>query len=270
MAENPKEIVRELQSTIERLANDLGSAGEPDSSQIDQSIRDANEVVRKLVRLRDSQSNARVKLPTVAQADADDSASSSAGLQKREYVVLALEEIGRPASPAFISALIKNLWNAEVQATQFASIRKGDERAWSRGRRTRPLIVPALNAFDLSARPRTCAISTWPAERRLMGTLSDRVDALETFLLASRKIEAEDAPAWRKVIQSIAADFHLGGRDRDEKQAISATKTALRGIAKQDERERHEAAERLSRLSERWQLFGRPLSYEVVEGGKNA
>lgn len=103
-----------------------------------------------------------------------------------------------------------------------------------------------------------------------MGTLSDRVDALETVLTASRMLDAKDAQAWRKTIQSIAADFHLGGQDRDEKQAINAAKSALRGIAKQDERERREAAERLGRLSERWQLFGKPLSYDVVEGGRHA
>jgi hypothetical protein len=265
MSENTQKIVRELQDSLDRLKAELGSSAAADSAQLDQSIRDANEIVRKLVRLRDDRARPRIDLTVMPDGDGERERS---GLQKREYVVLALEETGRPATPALISTLIKNLWNADVPATQFASIRKGDERAWMRGRRTRPLIVPALNAFDLSARPRTCALSTWPAERRIMGTLSDRVDALEILLAATGRLDVErDGPAWRKLIQSIAADFHLGRHGVDQNQVITAAKATLCGIAKQDERERAEAAARLGRLSDRWQLFGKPLSYEVVEGG---
>jgi hypothetical protein len=190
-------------------------------------------------------------------------------LQKREYVVLALEELGWPASPAFISALIKRLWNADVAATQFASIRKGDERAWLRGRRTRPLIVPALNDFDLSPRPRTCALSHWPAERRVMSTLSDRADALRILLTAVRRAEQLDSEAWRTTASMLAADFRLSKREMSE--TAKAARTVLAAIEAEDARARKDAAERLRRLpSEQWQLFGRPVTFGVVEGGKHA
>jgi hypothetical protein len=162
------------------------------------------------------------------------------------------------------------MWGAEVRATQFASIRKGDERAWRRGRRARPLIVPALNAFDLSARPGTYAVSSWPAQQRVMGSLSDRADALRVFLAALARRDGEHGHAWRRVMTSIAADFRLGGPTKGVKQIVGDAQQALARIVDADARERRDAAERLKRLSEHWQLFGRPLSFDVVEGGKHA
>lgn len=268
MADNPQKMVQELRDSIERLETDIGAAG------LDQSIRAAEEIARKLKKLRsdnedkDATLRAAARAPIAAASGGDGTKDAIGTLQKREYVVLALEEIGRPASPAFISNMIKKFWNADVPATQFASIRKGDERAWMRGRRTRPLIVPALNAFDLSARPRTCAVSTWPAERRVMGSLSDRADALRILLHAANQKKNSDT--WQYAVKAIASDFSLGGPDRDVKQSVESAKAALVAISEQDDRDRKTAAERLGRLSERWQLFGRPLSYDVVEGGKDA
>jgi hypothetical protein len=271
MPDTPKQIVREMRDTLERLESELGSA--PADSSLEQSIREAGEVVRKLKQLRDAhrgraeaaEMKSAQRLPLVRKVDL----APSGGLQKREYVLLALEEIGCPASPALISAFITDVWHAEVRPTQFASIRKGDERAWMRGRRTRPLIVPALNAFDLSPRPRTYAVSTWPGWQRVMGVLSDRADALRIFLAAFDRLEGKNGSAWRRIMSSVAADFRLGGPAKDVATMVQEAHRALSAIADADDRERHNAAERLGRLSERWQVFGRPLSFDVVEGGKH-
>ena len=275
MPDTPKQIVRQLRDSLEWLESELGSV--PASSILDQSLREADEVVRKLKKLREThrERDAAAEGPR-REPQQDEStaakppAAGAGGPQKREYVLLALEELGRPASPALISTLIKGIWNAEVQASQFASIRKGDERAWARGRRARPLIVPALNAFDLSARPRTYAVSTWPAARRVMGPLSDRADALRIFLSAAQRCDNKHAGAWRTVMNAIATDFRLGGPGKETKRMVEDAERALGAIGDDDARERQIAAERLGRLSERWQLFGRPLSYDVVEGGKHA
>ena len=269
MADNPQQIVRGLRTTLKQLELDLNST--PDASwSLDHSIREAHEVVRKLKQLRQARARQQDRAtPPAPSAIEVLHHALGAALQKREYVVLALEELGSPASPAFISALIKRLWNADVAATQFASIRKGDERAWLRGRRTRPLIVPALNAFDLSPRPRTCALSLWPAERRVMGTLSDRADALRILLAAARRADQQGSEAWRTTTVTLAADFRLSKREMPE--IAEAAQAALAAIEAEDAQARKDAAERLRRLpSEQWQLFGRPVTFGLVEGGKHA
>jgi hypothetical protein len=269
MSEDPKNIVSGLRKAIDDLETNLDQSGSANPDQLELSIRAADAIVRKLKDLHEART--RVVVPSLKTGDAEPVVKAKPdGAQKRELVILALDKLGKPATPRLISQVIKRLWEVDVQATQFASIRKGDERAWQRGRRARPFIVPALNAFDLSARPRTYAMSTWPAERRVMGTLSDRVDALHLFLRASEHVEGPEAKVWRDVAKVIAADFQLADLSKGIELATKNAKSALTSIEAKDVKERREASDRLARLSEQWQLFGRPLSYEVVEGGKHA
>ena len=183
---HPKHIIRNLRDTLDSIQLNLEGAT---PKKLDQSIEAADEIVRKLKALRDTA--ASFSAAHREEETAHPAAPATVNLQKREYVVLALEELGLPASPAIISAIIKQRWGADVQATQFASIRKGDERAWSRGRRARPLIVPALSANNLAPRQRLCALSVWPAEQRVVGTLSERVDGLPALFDRGRAYEKE-------------------------------------------------------------------------------
>src|SRR3954451_2965587 len=64
------------------------------------------------------------------------------------------------------------LYGTEIAPSQFASIRKGDERAYMRGRRLRIILVPALSAIDLTARAHHCLVQLatraahhWPVRR---------------------------------------------------------------------------------------------------------
>jgi hypothetical protein len=173
-----------------------------------------------------------------------------------------------------VSAVVKYVFETDIQASQFASFRKADERAWHKGKVDRPLIVPALNAFDLSARPRTTALSTWPLEKRIMGSLSDRADALRTILAARVHWLRDGDDLWRSLMFMFARDFRFappsGGETEAEAEAIcSKAEQALALIEDQDKEERMAAAERASRLDERSQIFGRPVGFDVIQGGVN-
>jgi hypothetical protein len=260
-----KHAIRDLRDQLDALESNLEGAS---PRKLDQSIEAADEIVRKLKALRETATSF-----SAAHREGETThpvAPATGKLQKREYVVLALEELGLPVSPAIISTFIKQRWGADVQATQFASIRKGDERAWSRGRRARPLIVPALSANNLAPRQRLCALSVWSAELRVVGTLSERVDGLRLFLIAAERMKMKSGDAWHTVFNRIAADFHFTRAGVDAEGMKMAAKIALEGIADDDATERKAAAERLVRLPERIQLFGRPLGFDVLAGGKDA
>ncbi len=264
MADHPTHIFRNLRETLDAMESNLEGAS---PKKLDQSIEAADEIVQKLKALRATAASFPQREEETAHHAIRD---ASTNLQKREYVVLTLEELGLPASPAIISTFIKQRWGADVQATQFASIRKGDERAWSRGRRARPLIVPALSANNLVPRQRLCALSVWPANLRVIGGLSERVDGLRLFLTAAARMKKMPSDAWYMLFNRLAADFHFTRAGTDVEDMKKSAEIALDGIAGHDAEERKAAAERLVRLPERIQLFGRPLGFDVVAGGKHA
>lgn len=266
MADHFPKHITGFRDLLDTLKSNLEGAS---PKTLDQSIEAADEIVRKLKALRTTAAArpaAHLEKETAHHVALD----AAANLQKREYVVLALDELRLPASPAIISTFIKERWGADVQATQFASIRKGDERAWLRGRRTRPLVVPALSENNLAPRHRLCALSVWPAEQRMIGTLSERVDGLRLLLIAADRMMKKPDGAWHTVFNRLAADFHFTRAGADVDGMKKAAKTALDVIADRDAEERKAAAERLERLPEHIQLFGRPLGFDVLAGGKHA
>jgi hypothetical protein len=266
VADHPKHILGNLRETLDALESNLeGTSPE----KLDQSIEAADEIVRKLKALRATAASfaAEQREEETGHHFAPD---VTANLQKREFVVLALEELGLPASPAIVSTFIKQRWGADVHATQFASIRKGDERAWSRGRRARPLIVPALSAHNLAPRQRACALSVWPADLRIIGGLSERADGLQLLLTAASRMKKKPEDAWYTLFHRLAADFHFTRAGTDVDGVKKSAEIELKAIAGRDAEERKAAAERLLRLPESIQLFGRPLGFDVLVGGKHA
>lgn len=212
---------------------------------------------------------------TAAGTGSDEAASSGkAQMQKRELIVDVLGRLGWPSPPATVSTVIKFLYATEVLPSQFASMRKGDERTWHKGRRDRAIILPALNSFDLCARPRTVALSTWPIERRIMGSLSDRADALRAILAARNWWVNEGGTGWRDLLFALARDFRFAppnaeGNDVEAMLVVERARESLAEIKDKDLEERAAAAERALRLPEDQQLFGRPVGFHVFQGGRH-
>src|SRR5438309_1641607 len=101
----PKHVIRDLRETLDALESNLDGAS---STKLDRSIEAADEIVRKLKALRHTASFS----PREREEEAPRPPAPTINLQKREYVVLALEELGLPASPAMISTFIKQRWHA--------------------------------------------------------------------------------------------------------------------------------------------------------------
>ena len=89
-------------------------------------------------------------------------------------------------------------------------------------------------------------------------------------MIAAERMKKNSGDAWQMVFNRLAADFHFTRAGADAEGMKKAAKTALEGIANDDATERRAAAERLVRLPERIQLFGRPLGFDVLAGGKHA
>lgn len=190
-------------------------------------------------------------------------------LQRREYIILTLEALDVPVMPTMVSSFARKRWGIDIPTTTFSSTRKGDERAWDRGRRTRVILVPALNALDLSARTRTVALSSWPLEKRVIGGYTERANALRLFLRAHEWLQVasredtvsrteDEHAAWLWIITALGRDFKLPLQKPD--QAVEEARAKLAQIDVDDLAERKAAADRAAKLAERWQLFGRPHS----------
>jgi len=296
MASDPRQLLNRIRSELKALEDDLARAGSgPEGAGLKMEIVEhGRSILQQLEAIRAAHGRRRAGIVEQVIAEDDDdltafatservreavpderTAKSHPRMQKRELVASALEKLGCPSPPATVSTVIRHLFDVDVAASQFASFRKGDERAWHKGKRDKPLIVPALNAFDLSARPRTVALSTWPLENRIMGSLSDRADAFRAILAADGFWRREGKDVWRELMVIFARDFRFAPPDSKgtDKEAITISalaKQSLDQIQGQDMTDRRKAAERASRMSEEWQMFGRPVGLDVIQGGKHA
>ena len=146
-------------------------------------------------------------------------------------------------------------------------MRKGDERSWKTGRgRNRTIIVPTLNAEDLTARARTYSLSSWPLDRRIMGSLSERANALRIILSFIEKFNEESDERWKELSLYLAADFTSISNDNDTLCDLKQfAGTELEKIDEPDREERQEAAYRRQSLNLDWQLFGRLVALDTEE-----
>jgi hypothetical protein len=150
------------------------------------------------------------------------------------------------------------LFRIEISPSQFASMRKSDERAYMRGRRRRVMLTPALSAVDLAPRPRTITLSDWPLERRVIGQVSERADGLRTIIRIVGLMKKEENPAWIDVLRPLTQDYRYsdGTSAVDLDCVLNAARNDLGKIEFQDMEERREAAARAAKLPESRRLFG--------------
>lgn len=182
---------------------------------------------------------------------------------KRELAIDVLKLLGRPASPKIVSYCAAALYGIELAASQFASMRKGDERAYRRGRRSKTFLVPALSATDLAARPRLIAISDWTLSNRVIGTLSERVNAL-LLMRSCIELQASKNVDLSIVIRSIASNFNLYvGSRHTLADVLEYIEHEVERIGEKDSEQRIEAARRLDKLPEPMRLFGAMISLET-------
>ena len=199
-------------------------------------------------------------------------------LPLREQVYEALSLLAVPAAPKLIATVHEAFFGSTFPTTKVTSLKRDEERSFRTAPFARPYyICAALSADYLSPSRGLLAVSTWPMERRVIGSLSPRVDFLMAAIRVADAIERIPTPPLtaRRLLQRFAASIPgASGEVRDQVNPGVVRRAAdaeLSVHSDADSRIRKEAADRGRRqLADAEQLFGTRLQPVADETGTDA
>ena len=184
-------------------------------------------------------------------------------LPLREQVHEALSLLQVPAAPKLIATVHEAFFATTFPTTRVTSLRRDEERSFRTAPFARPYYICAALAADfLSPSRGLLAVSTWPLERRVIGSLSPRVDFLDAAIRVAEAIERIPAPvpAARRLLWRFAASIPGAAADPGhiQPEAVRQAAEAELSVHKDaDTRTRREAAKRArQQLTDTEQLFG--------------
>ena len=193
-------------------------------------------------------------------------------LPLREQVYEALSLLQVPAAPRLIATVHEAFFATTFPTTRVTSLRRDEERSFRTAPFARPYyICAALTADFLSPSRGLLAVSTWPMEKRVIGSLSPRVDFLTAAIRVAEAIERIPAPvpAARRLLWRFAASIPGAAADSgsmDPPDAVRQRRRRNSAVHKDaDTRTRRAAANRARRqLSDVEQLFGLQISPQAI------
>ncbi len=209
----------------------------------------------------------------LAQQARDEAVGPLLPLREQVYEALSLLQV--PAAPKLIATVHEAFFGSTFPTTKVTSLKRDEERSFRTAPFARPYyICAALSADYLAPSRGLLAVSTWPMERRVIGSLSPRADFLTAAIRVADAIERipTPPPTARRLLQRFAASIPGAvGEIRDQvnpgviRQAADAE---LSVHADGDSRMRREAADRARRqLADAEQLFGAKLNPVPDEAG---
>ena len=222
---------------------------------------------------------AAASAPPVASAPAPRPPEPSGSLLPlREQVYEALSLLQVPAAPKLIATVHEAFFGSTFPTTRVTSLKRDEERSFRTAPFARPYdICAALSADYLSPSRGLLAVSTWPMERRVIGSLSPRVDFLTAAVRVADAIERIPTPpaTARRLLQRFAASIPgASGEARDQVKpdvVRRAAEAELTVHADADSRIRREAAERArGQLADAEQFFGARLHPVIDETAADA
>jgi len=266
----------EVTESVEALERRIGQlrtavreatlAGErPRAGQLRGELRDAERAWE----------NALAEAKAEAEAEADEAegavtrdgpappgpASSLLPLREQVHEALSLLEV--PAAPRLIATVHEAFFASSFPTQRVTSMRRDEERSFRAAPFSRPYYICAALAADrLSPSRGLLAVSTWPMEKRVIGSLSPRVDFLEAAIRVAEAIERIPAPvpAARRLLMRFAASIPGAAARADsvDPEAVKAAAEAELSVHRDaDSKTRQEAARRARRqLGDAEQLFG--------------
>jgi hypothetical protein len=194
-----------------------------------------------------------------------DHATRAAGplLPLREQVHEALSLLTVPAAPRLIATVHEAFFASTFPTARLTSLKRDEERSFRTAPFARPYYLCAALTADLLAPARgLLAISTWPMEHRVIGSLSPRVDFLTGAIRVAEAIDRlpVPVPAARRLLWRFAASIPASAENASQIQPHQVKRAALAEL------EVHQAADRQTRqaaaarareqLDEAQQLFG--------------
>jgi hypothetical protein len=191
-------------------------------------------------------------------------------LPLREQVYEALSLLQVPAAPKLIATVHEAFFGATFPTTRVTSLKRDEERSFRSAPFARPYyICAALSADYLSPSRGLLAVSTWPLELRVIGSLSPRVDFLTEAIQVADAIERIPEPpaAARRLLQRFAASIPgaiAPGGGADPAAVSEAARAELTVHRDADVKARRAAAERARRLHPAEQLFGTAMFRDLA------
>jgi hypothetical protein len=181
-------------------------------------------------------------------------------LPLREQVYEALSLLQVPAAPKLIATVHEAFFGATFPTSRVTSLKRDEERSFRAAPFSRPYyICAALSADYLAPSRGLLAVSTWPLERRVIGSLSPRVDFLTAAIRVAEAIERipEPPPAARRLLQRFAASIPGAGSPPSPPATVKKAAAAELTVHEDtDDRARGAAAARARQLAGAEQLFG--------------
>jgi hypothetical protein len=184
-------------------------------------------------------------------------------LPLREQVHEALSLLTVPAAPRLIATVHEAFFASTFPSSRLTSLKRDEERSFRTAPFARPYYLCAALTADLLAPARgLLAISTWPMERRVIGSLSPRVDFLTGAIGVAEAIERLRAPvpAARRLLCRFAASIPgaTASVTQMDPRAVRQAAAAELGVHQAADRDTRQAAARRAReqLDDAQQLFG--------------
>jgi len=211
---------------------------------------------------------------TAAPDERSDRVGSLLPLREQVYEALSLLQV--PAAPKLIATVHEAFFGATFPTTRVTSLKRDEERSFRTAPFARPYyICAALSADYLAPSRGLLAVSTWPLELRVIGSLSPRVDFLTAAIRVAEAIERIPEPpaAARRLLERFAASVSGaispdGGADPAAVSEAAGAELAVHRDA--DARVRRAAAERARGLHHVEQLFGTAVFRDRAGDGAQA
>jgi hypothetical protein len=200
--------------------------------------------------------------PAASAGSSEPPALPGSLLPLREQVYEALSLLQVPAAPKLIATVHEAFFGATFPTTRVTSLKRDEERSFRTAPFARPYyICAALSADYLAPSRGLLAVSTWPLELRVIGSLSPRVDFLTAAIRVAEAIERIPEPpvAARRLLQRFAASISGAispGGGADPAAVSEAARAELTVHRDADAKARAAAAERARGLRHAEQLFG--------------
>ncbi len=258
--------VREAMLSGERA---LASAHRASLKQAEQAWEDA------LAEATEGRTGPEASAPSHPPLPPEPSDPPGSLLPLREQVYEALSLLQVPAAPKLIATVHEAFFGSTFPTTRVTSLKRDEERSFRTAPFARPYyICAALSADYLSQSRGLLAVSTWPLELRVIGSLSPRVDFLTAASRVAEAIERIPDPpaAARRLLERFAASIPGassggagGGVGGARPAAVSEAAAAeLTVHASADAKTRRAAAERARKLDGAEQLFGTTAFREMA------
>jgi hypothetical protein len=187
-------------------------------------------------------------------------------LPLREQVHEALSMLTVPAAPRLIATVLEAFFASTFATSKLTSLKRDEERSFRAAPFARPYYICAALTADLLAPARgLLAISTWPMERRVIGSLSPRADFLTAAIRVAEAIErlTSPVPAAQRLLWRFAASIPAAAEaasTMNPQQVRQAAAAELAVHEQADRQARGAAAQRArAQLDELQQLFGARL-----------